>query len=244
MSERKQSRGVCTYCGRELSKGGISNHLRTCPERQAAIATANAKSGRNEILYHLQVLDNTPSFYAVADLWSDYWLHLEMRGGATLQDLDQYLRNIWLECCGHLSGFTIGEYFYTQTYNDSGYEEKAMTVQVRKLFRPDMTIPYEYDFGTTSELLIKVVGLREGKATSPHPIALMARNSFTPPPCLICGQPATDLCAECLSDQQNASPVFCDEHADEHEHVDMLMPIVNSPRTGLCGYTGPADPPY
>ena len=38
--------------------------------------------------------------------------------------------------------------------------------------------------------------------------------------------------------------MFCQEHADEHEHDDMLMPIVNSPRTGMCGYTGPAEPPY
>ncbi|MBK6433513.1 hypothetical protein [Candidatus Amarolinea dominans] len=28
-------------------------------------------------------------------------LHLEMRGKATLKDLDEYLRAIWLECCGH-----------------------------------------------------------------------------------------------------------------------------------------------
>jgi hypothetical protein len=23
-----------------------------------------------------------------------------------------------------------------------------------------------------------------------------------------------------------------------------LMPVVNSPRTGVCGYTGPAEPPW
>ena len=33
---------------------------------------------------------------------------LEMRGSATLAKLDDYLRAIWLECCGYLSGFTIG----------------------------------------------------------------------------------------------------------------------------------------
>jgi len=31
-----------------------------------------------------------------------------MRGSATLAKLDDYLRAIWLECCGHLSKFTIG----------------------------------------------------------------------------------------------------------------------------------------
>jgi hypothetical protein len=24
----------------------------------------------------------------------------------------------------------------------------------------------------------------------------------------------------------------------------MLMALVNSPRTGMCGYDGPAEPPY
>ena len=37
---------------------------------------------------------------------------------------------------------------------------------------------------------------------------------------------------------------LCDAHAEEHEHDDMLMALVNSPRTGMCGYDGPAEPPY
>lgn len=243
MSERKQSHGACTYCGREMSKGGISRHLHSCPQRLAAITAANAQPGRDETLYHLQVLDNTPSFYSIAELFADdYWLHLEIKGSATLAHLDYYLRNIWLECCGHLSSFTIGGKFYVSVVYEFG--DKAMTAAVRKVFEPGMTITYEYDFGTTSELLIKVVGVREGKATSQHPVTLMARNSFTPPPCLICGQPATYTCIECISETLDGSPVFCDEHASQHEHDEMLMQIVNSPRTGLCGYNGPADPPY
>ncbi len=243
MSERKQSHGVCAYCGRELSKGGMSKHLHTCPQRQAAIAAAAAKPGRNGTLYQLQILDNTPDFYSIAELFADdYWLHLEIKGGATLEDLDDYLRAIWLECCGHLSAFTIDEEYYVSEVYD--YGDKSMTTPVRRVFRPGMTIAYEYDFGTTSELVIKVVGEREGKATTEHPIALLARNTFTPPPCSICGQPATAICVECVSETQDGSPVFCGEHAGKHEHEGMLMPIVNSPRTGLCGYDGPAESPY
>ena len=106
-----------------------------------------------------------------------------------------------------------------------------------------MEIPYEYDFGTTSELVIKVVGARQGKPTTKHPIALMARNMFEPPSCVECEQPAEWLSAECMW-EEDAPSLFCATHAEEHEHEDMLMPIVNSPRTGMCGYTGPAEPPY
>jgi hypothetical protein len=31
---------------------------------------------------------------------------------------------------------------------------------------------------------------------------------------------------------------------DEESAPEWAMPLVNSPRVGLCGYTGPADPPY
>lgn len=118
-----------------------------------------------------------------------------------------------------------------------------MNVRVHKIFQPGMEIPYEYDFGATSELLIKVVDQREGKPTTENPIVLMARNAFEPPPCAECGQPAAFLCTECIWEDEDGA-MFCEAHADEHEHDDMLMPIVNSPRTGMCGYDGPAEPPY
>jgi hypothetical protein len=236
MANRKQSTGACVYCGKEMTRGGLARHLRTCTQRQQAIATANGKRGQDQTLYHLQV----------QDAWGgSYWLHLEMRGNATLKDLDFYLREIWLECCGHLSAFEIGPVRYTQIFDDGmGWgQEKSMNVRVHKLFRPGMEIPYEYDFGTTSELVIKVVDQRQGKPTTRNPIVLMARNAFEPPPCAICGQPAESVCAECVWDDPQAA-VLCQDHASEHEHDDMLMPIVNSPRTGMCGYTGPAEPPY
>ena len=236
MPRKKQTRGQCAYCGKEMTKGGLSRHLKTCPERQKAVAAANKKRGRNQTIYHLQV----------QDAWGgDYWLHLEMRGDATLEDLDDYLRTIWLECCGHLSAFEIGPVTYTQLFDDGmGWrEERSMDVRVDKLFTPGMSIPYEYDFGTTSELVIKVVAERKGKLTTSHPIALMARNSFTPPTCSECDRPAAWICAECMWDE-DTDYLFCDEHADKHEHEDMLMDIVNSPRTGMCAYSGPAEPPY
>jgi hypothetical protein len=236
MANGKQSTGSCVYCGKEMTRGGLARHLRSCAQRQQAIAAANAKRGQDQTLYHLQV----------QDAWSSaYWLHLEMRGNATLKDLDYYLREIWLECCGHLSAFEIGPVRYTQLFDDGmGYgEEKSMNVRVHRLFRPGMEIPYEYDFGTTSELVIKVVDQREGKPTTEHPIVLMARNAFQPPECAECENPGEWVCAECLWDD-SVPDVFCAVHADEHEHEDMLMPIVNSPRTGMCGYSGPAEPPY
>ena len=36
-----------------------------------------------------------------------YWMHLDMPMNLDLRGLDQFLRNIWLECCEHLSAFYI-----------------------------------------------------------------------------------------------------------------------------------------
>jgi len=228
MSNRKQSRGACAYCGQEVAKGGMSKHLSSCAKRQQMIAESDQKSGAQERLYHLRVQ---------AAYNSDFWLDLEVRGTAKLKDLDRYLRGIWLECCGHMSQFSFGGW--------SG-DEISMARSVERVFVERGTeLTHIYDFGTSSETLLKLVAVREGKPTTPHPIALMARNLMPEAVCIECGQPATWLCIECL--YENDSPGFlCDEHAENHPHDDYgePMPLVNSPRVGMCGYDGPAEPPY
>ena len=236
MARREQSRGACVYCGKEMTRGGMARHLPTCAVRQEVATEAEKTTRQRETLYHLQIQDAYSGYF---------WLHLEMRGGATLKDLDAYLRAIWLECCGHLSQFKIGPWRYTQIDRDwREPEDRSLKVKVETIFVPGLEIPYEYDFGTTSELLIKVVAQRLGKPTTGHPIVLLARNKFEPPSCMVCGQPATQLCSECLYNREDGRSELCDAHAQEHEHDEMLMALVNSPRTGMCGYDGPAEPPY
>lgn len=236
MAREPQSRGVCTYCGKEFARGGMTRHLATCPARAAVLVEAERSGRKAQSLFHLIV---------VARHTNRFWLQLELNGSATLDDLDMYLRAIWLECCGHLSSFTIGDYHYTQMFDDgfTAPEDRSMSVRADKVLQPGMSIPYEYDFGSTTELVIAVQDVRLGKPTTERPIALMARNQLPEMSCAICGKPATTLCAECSWDA-TGEYMFCDKHAAEHEHEDMLMGVWNSPRTGVCGYDGPAEPPY
>ncbi len=69
-----------------------------------------------------------------------YFLQLLMDGDATLKKLDAFLRKIWLECCGHLSRFSVG-----------------MTRKASQVFEPGIQLDYEYDFGSTTELTVKVL---------------------------------------------------------------------------------------
>jgi hypothetical protein len=210
-----------------MAKGGMSRHLPTCAQRQKVIAEAEQKPGEKQRLYHLRV----------QDAWAgEFWLNLEMNGEATLNDLDHYLRAIWLECCGHLSDFFIGPAWGTKI---------GKNTRADRVFGSGVELTHVYDFGTSSETVIKVVSVREGHPITKHPIALMARNEAPEEKCIECGQPATWLCIECLYEEESPG-TLCDQHAKEHPHQDYgePMPLVNSPRVGMCGYDGPAEPPY
>jgi hypothetical protein len=210
-----------------MTKGGMTKHLTTCPQRQELIAKTEQKKSGSETPFHLRV----------QDAWrSEFWLDLEMRGSATLKDLDDYLRAIWLECCGHMSEFSAGGWRGT---------EIPKKRSVNRVFEPGIELTHIYDFGTSSKTLIKVVGVREGQPLTPHPIALMARNLMPEAQCIECKQPATQFCAECLHEDE-VWGTLCKKHAKTHPHDNYgePVPLVNSPRLGMCGYEGPAEPPY
>lgn len=227
MPRGTQSRGQCAFCGHETTKGSMVRHLLKCPQRNAQIVTT-AQTGREpETLYHLRMQD--------ADA-IDFWLDLEVRGSAKLEHIDQYLRAIWLECCGHLSQFSIG-----------GWQGKeiAKRQQIDKVFSPGVELTHIYDFGTSSVTLIKAVGQRMGVPLTKHPILLMARNLMPVATCIECGEPATHFCMECVEEIGRVG-TLCAQHAATHPHKEYGEPaeLVNSPRLGMCGYEGPAEPPY
>lgn len=120
-----------------------------------------------------------------------------------------------------------------------------MSKRAAQVFEPGVELTHIYDFGTTSETLITCVGVREGKPTTSHPIARMARNLQPEAACMECGQPAAWLCMECVYEYEE-SGLLCDMHVQDHPHEDYgePFPLVNSPRVGMCGYVGPAEPPY
>ncbi len=166
-------------------------------------------------------------------------MHLEVPASATLTALDRFLRDTWLECCGHLSAFEIGGVRYAI---DAGmFEEpfdmgdKSMRVRLEKVFSPGRVSTYEYDFGTTTELKLKVISEREAE-TRGKTVQVLARNNPPEMLCEVCGKPATSVCSQCIFDDRGW---VCDTCAENHEcGEDMLLPVVNSPRVGMCAYTG------
>ena len=224
---RKQTRGSCGYCGRDFTKGSMLRHLPTCPRRAEIVAESDRKRGKAGTLLHLRVLDKS----------GDFWLDLEMQASAKLQDLDRYLRYIWLECCDHMSMFSTGGW--------AEENELSMNTRIYRVLRPGIELLHIYDFGDTSETLVRGIAVREGRPTTSRPIALMARNNMPDTRCMECDQTATHFCIECVYENA-ADGMLCKQHEGTHPHDDYgdPLPIANSPRTGLCGYDGPAKPPY
>jgi hypothetical protein len=205
----------------------MARHLAACPARRKAVAIADATLGPATTFVHLQVQD------AVS---GEYWLHLEVDGTATLKQIDTYLRAIWLECCGHLSKFSTGGW----RGHDVGMARKVASV-----FGPGVELEHTYDYGTSSVTHLKTVATRQGRRTGKRPIALMARNHPLAYPCQECGAPAAYLCMECVY-EDDAAGMLCAKHRENHPHEEYGGPteLVNSPRIGMCGYEGPAEPPY
>ncbi len=235
---RQQSRGQCYLCKGTFPKASMARHLTKClaTHENAATSAGNAKKGK---LFHLVV---------VGKHQPQYWLHLEMPATAKLEALDEFLRDIWLECCGHLSAFKIegrkrplvpypaNLAAYTEDWVDP--DEVDMESRVGDVLEKGSKLSHEYDFGSTTELSVTVVGEREGLVKKPDNIRLLARND---PPFIPCGR--CNKAAATVIDAENSydeSGWLCDRCAKKADLLDdgMSLPVVNSPRTGVCGYTG------
>ncbi len=209
--KRSIQAGTCELCGHREAKSPIIRHMETC-------AVAHDRKGPPLELIALEF---------VADGDPRYWILLEVRATAKLAAVDSALRKLWLECCGHMSAFYLGR------------EELPMASRVGNLLgTKNQLLRHEYDFGSTTLLRGRTLGMRQG-SLGRAVVRLLARNDAPPWTCGKCEKPAETVCPFCMDD---GFAVFCEVHAKKHEHANegIYLPVVNSPRMGVCGYTGPA----
>lgn len=227
---RTVSYGKCFLCGRTFAKNTIGRHLKQC-------APAHDQGrGQTVRLFHI---------FAEGRYAPAYWMHLEMPSAATLADLDDFLRAVWLECCDHLSAFTIDGISYEldtgmvdgmwKGFFGPARRTRHMNIKLYSVLSVGKTFSYEYDFGTTTELKLKVVGERQGSRPAKG-VHVLARNYAPTFTCVECGQPARWIYT------WGEYKAYCNAHAKEHKDwEDGFLPVVNSPRAGDCGYIGPSD---
>lgn len=240
------TKGLCKYCGKEFKRAGIVRHLSACKERKNVL---DQEEGKRRCGYFELIISD---YYN-----NDYWLVVEVRDTAKLSDLDKFIRDIWVECCGHLSAFTIDGQQYELIPMEVafwGEPAKSMNYKLKDVFSEGMVIGYEYDFGSTTELVIKVQSYRSG-VWKAEPVTLLSRNEPPEILCCQCGKnPAQWVdaeryyeedafwCEECLQARKTEELA---EELEEEELEEMyysddeyLLPVCNSPRMGVCAYEG------
>lgn len=203
------SPGICQLCGHRTAKSAITRHLAACLQEH---------DGDGPVGPTVQI-----KFESAGQPY--HWLVLEARSDATLGQVDELLRTVWLECCGHLSAFRVNR------------DELGMHSKVGAAFRrKGMRFQYEYDFGSTTALTGSVLGTRPGRCGR-STTRLLARNEPISWKCDECEDTATVVCPLCLYSEP---ALFCDAHAGHHACAqdEVFLPVVNSPRMGICAYTG------
>ncbi len=240
----KQTKGFCKYCGKEYTKSGMLKHLVACKKRKARLEEEKIKTKSG----YFQIVISGK--YSKA-----YWLIIEINENVTLKELDQFIRDIWVECCGHLSAFEInGVQYERYPSKDSfwGSPAKNMNYRLRDVVQVGDTMHYEYDFGSTTELLLNIHSCRIGEKKGEN-LVILSRNN---PPEILCSQCETNK-AQWINPQGfwGGNPFWCedcykknvledeeindeDEFWEEYEIAEFFLEVCNSPRMGVCGYEG------
>ena len=224
----EQTKGKCKYCGKEYTKAYMTRHLDSCKERKAVL---EAEAGSMRYGYFELVI------YGKYD--KNYWMVIEIRDDTTLKVLDGFLRDIWLECCGHLSAFEIeGVSYETAPDEDNfwGRPVKDMKYKLKSVLRKGMKVNYEYDFGSTTELIIEVRGHRTG-GWRKEKLTILSRNNAPEYLCDKCHKKkAVMLCPQHV---YNGEEVFlCEACGAKLGDEEYIWAVCNSPRMGVCGYEG------
>jgi hypothetical protein len=201
--------GTCVYCEKDYKKAGISRHLHT--------HLKNIPAQQRSASYHLRVEAG------------NYFLNLLADGDLSLDELDDYLRAIWLECCGHLSEFGFERWA----------EPISQSTKVRRVFDKGTSLWYAYDFGSTTELIIRC--LNKYPFPTKDGIDLLSRNNPLQYKCQVCKKKnATHICTAHWGEEAH---IFCEKCSTLHEKncseaEYSLGPLYNSPRAGVCAYEG------
>lgn len=215
-------KGECRICGAKHTASGMTGHLK------------KHLTGAGGDADHFVIrIDGGPG--------SPFWMYVQVSTEATFGVLDKFLRAVWLECCGHLSEFTVD--------NATVGERKRLSA-----FLSDGTkFLHQYDMGTTTMLRLSTIG----RTARIMPVrGWVHKDAYCPPPpvfgegkvyimalhdkvrynCEKCGKAADYVCGQCIYDEPRAC---CETCAPNHEcGDDMLLDAAQSPRTGECGFTG------
>lgn len=205
--------GICSFCNEVITKKTHVKHFIKCTEKLKFESQFEAKQPHK----YYQIL-------VEAKYEPVYWMLIEASSILTLNKVDSFLRDIWLECCGHLSEFSVQR------------NKIDMNRKLYDVLQPKLVIDYEYDFGTSTDIKLKVLEVIESKYDKA--IRILAMNTKPEIICSACEiKPAAYMCDICSEE------ILCEDCIKKHhclieEGEELCSPLVNSPRSNVCGYSG------
>ncbi len=213
MTKRIATKGQCESCKIVVAKQFATKHCQKC--------FPLSSSTKSNPFFLIKVTSDSPL----------YWLYLSAPAKCSLADLDDFLKSIWLECCGHLSCFNINGILYDSNPEIDTEHLYDMDIKLGSILAKGMQFDYEYDFGSTTKLKLEVLDMYQDIASTK--IRLLMRNIAPGLACFVCQKLANYICSMC-------NETLCKTHL-KHKveygcNKDYCLELVNSPRTGVCGY--------
>jgi hypothetical protein len=205
-----RQQGECTLCQVELSQRDMIDHLPECVEQYRREIGGGDEKGARAYLIAFQST-RAPM----------YWLAVLAREDATLQQLDAFLRDTWLEGREKTSRFNISDKVFSsdpQKGERPGQMELDLSHPLMDVLDGDKPFEYSYDLDATTEIEGKVVAATDMLPDRPQtPLRMMARNQA---PSITCqcgrdavyvdpshaGTPAGFVCEVCAADLDTETP--------------------------------------
>jgi CRISPR/Cas system-associated protein Cas10 (large subunit of type III CRISPR-Cas system) len=212
MNQKIFSEGECCYCNQMIDQDQITKHLN--------MHLSNMQKEHSSL--------DTYTFCHISVEAGEMFLHLLVKGREPMKKIDNFLRAIWLDCCGHLSGFKHKMF------------KVKMSDKVQEVMEPRVKVLHEYDYGTTTT--VQLTAHKHYQLFSKDAIQLLSRNEPLKFMCDSCKkEPAETLCSVCICEGQGflckkCSTTHSTQCPDFEDYA--RMPLVNSPRYGECGYEG------
>ena len=125
MTDDKFPKTECLICNSSYTPRGIGKHIQSCLKKRFQ------NIPHKDVDYYLVFIH--------PDFTKSYFLYLLLQQNTSLNELDNFLRSIWLECCGHMSAFFYGR-----------FNEISKDCSTAELYNISKSILYHYDFGSTT----------------------------------------------------------------------------------------------
>ena len=209
--------GTCVKCNARITKNAALEHLQNCIPLNPPDTPQKS--------FVLRINDR--------DVYR-YWMYVKISGSASLLDLDSFLRDEWLECCGHLSMFEIDgiQYEDIAKLDENVLDSKNIKIKAEKILYKELNFKHVYDFGDSTTLGLTVVGEYQDDASAKKQVKLLVKNNPTRHRCKICKKDADLVCIDCY---ERGTSYFCKSCGEKHEDHELLS-VANSPRMGRCAY--------